>query len=396
MAIGYQLKITIRGSKPPIWRRVIVPEHIAFCDLDDIIEKIFGWTHSHLYEFFIKEWDMRITGAPIMEEEDNAEECIDSWMEEGTELIYTYDFGDNWEHSIKVEKFVEYEERYPVVLKYKGPNMIEDCGGIWGYYQYLDILEDKTHPEYEERLEWMQGGGYPNTYDLDAINEELKTQCFYFCRFPQWRLITIRPCLRNRKTKKGLIIFFVTVLCMGLAVAGIMVPHMYIPTISDSISISSHTSHQPLMVAHRGLSSVAPQNSIPAVEKAIEYGYDGCEFDIHTTKDGKWVVIHDDTVDAMTDGEGRVEDFTLEEILELKLDSGNGIENYENLQVPTLEQVLEIIAKIATALLYRLNVPEEEVNEVVGQIKEKRMPVLFEHFEGYDVQATRKEACLIR
>ena len=149
----------------------------------------------------------------------------------------------------------------------------------------------------------------------------------------------------NRKTKKGLIIFFVTVLCMGLAVAGIMVPHMYIPTISDSISISSHTSHQPLMVAHRGLSSVAPQNSIPAVEKAIEYGYDGCEFDIHTTKDGKWVVIHDDTVDAMTDGEGRVEDFTLEEILELKLDSGNGIEKYENLQVPTLEQVLEIIAK---------------------------------------------------
>ena len=58
----------------------------------------------------------------------------------------------------------------------------------------------------------------------------------------------------------------------------------------------------------------------------------------------------------------------------------------------TPEYLLEIIAKIATALLYRLNVPEEEVNEVVGQIKEKRMPVLFEHFEGYDVQATRKEA----
>ena len=62
----------------------------------------------------------------------------------------------------------------------------------------------------------------------------------------------------------------------------------------------------------------------------------------------------------------------------------------------TPEYLLDIIAKIATALLYRLNVPEEEVNEVVGQIKEKRMPVLFEHFEGYDVQSTRKEACLIR
>ncbi|MBE6785483.1 MAG: hypothetical protein E7538_04490 [Ruminococcaceae bacterium] len=149
----------------------------------------------------------------------------------------------------------------------------------------------------------------------------------------------------KKKTKKRLVAFLITVLCLGLGVAAIMVPHMYIPTISDSISISSHTSRQPLMVAHRGLSSIAPQNSIPAVEKAIEYGYDGCEFDIHTTKDGKWVVIHDDTVDAMTDGEGNVEDYTLKEILELRLDSGHGLENYENLQVPTLEQVLEIIAE---------------------------------------------------
>ena len=154
MAIGYQLKITIRGSRPPIWRRVIVPEHIAFCDLDDIIEKIFGWTHSHLYEFYIKDWNMRFTGAPLMEEEDNAEECIDSWIKEGAEIIYTYDFGDNWEHLIKVEKFVEYENRYPVVLKSKGPNMIEDCGGMWGFYDYIEDAEP---------------------FDIDAVNEEFRS-----------------------------------------------------------------------------------------------------------------------------------------------------------------------------------------------------------------------------
>lgn len=145
--------------------------------------------------------------------------------------------------------------------------------------------------------------------------------------------------------KKKLIIFFTVIFIAALAVAGIMVPHMFIPEISDSLSISSHTSHQPLMIAHRGLSGIAPQNSIPAVKKAIEYGYDGCEFDIHTTKDGKWVVIHNDTVDSMTDGEGKVADFTLEQIRKLRLDSGNGIEQYENLQVPTLEEVLEIIAE---------------------------------------------------
>ena len=154
MAIGYQLKITIRGSKPPIWRRVIVPEHIAFCDLDDIIEKIFGWTHGHLYEFFIKDWGMRITGAPLMEEDDNAEECIDSWMKVGSEIFYTYDFGDNWEHLIKIEKIVEYEQRYPVVLKSKGPNMIEDCGGIWGFYDCIEEAEP---------------------FDMEAVNEEFRS-----------------------------------------------------------------------------------------------------------------------------------------------------------------------------------------------------------------------------
>ena len=154
MAIGYQFKITIRGSKPPIWRRIIVPEHISFCDLDDIIEKVFGWTHSHLYEFYIKDWNMRITGAPIMEDEDNAEECIDSWMKVDSEIVYTYDFGDNWEHLIKIEKLVEYDNRYPIVLKSKGPNMIEDCGGIWGFYNCIEDAEP---------------------FDMEAVNEEFSS-----------------------------------------------------------------------------------------------------------------------------------------------------------------------------------------------------------------------------
>ena len=144
---------------------------------------------------------------------------------------------------------------------------------------------------------------------------------------------------KHRKLK----IILCIVLAMALSVVIIMVPHMYIPKISDSLSISSHTSHQPQMVAHRGLSGLAPQNSVPAAALAAEYGYDGCEFDIHTTKDGKWVVIHDDTVDAMTDGEGKVSDYTFEEIRKLKLDSGNGIENYESLKIPSLEEILDVL-----------------------------------------------------
>lgn len=126
-----------------------------------------------------------------------------------------------------------------------------------------------------------------------------------------------------------------------LLAAVIFVPSEISDTVSNSLSISTHLSSAPLMIAHRGFSSIYPQNTLPAFEGAVEAGFDGYELDIHTTKDGQWVVIHDDTVDAMTDGTGNVEDFTLEEIRKLKIDGGNGIENYSDLVVPTLKEALK-------------------------------------------------------
>lgn len=152
--MGYQLKITIKDSHPPIWRRILVPSHITFYDLDDIIEAVFGWQHDHMFSFnFGSRW-AEFIGTPIPEEDDNAEECIDGWLEEGSSFRYTYDFGDDWVHTIKVEKEVPYEKRYPQVIKFKGPNMIEDCGGIWGFYEQIDEAEP---------------------FDMEAVNERFST-----------------------------------------------------------------------------------------------------------------------------------------------------------------------------------------------------------------------------
>ena len=183
---AFQLKVTIKNSKPPIWRRIIVPAGITFSQLSIILNKTMEWSGYHLFEFnFYK------LGLSILEDLEEygymQNDCADAsktyireYLEENEKFTYIYDFGDDWRHLVVVEKVIEdYEYNYPMVVKYRGDSPIEDCGGIWGYYEYLDIIEDKTHPEYEERLEWMQGGGYPNTYDIDAINEELKTQCFY-------------------------------------------------------------------------------------------------------------------------------------------------------------------------------------------------------------------------
>lgn len=133
MASGYQLKITIKYSHPPIWRRVVVPESITFNDLDNIIQAVFGWEHEHMFDFYFKKSDVHFGGSPVYEPGGEADECIDEWIHKGAAFLYTYDFGDNWEHTVEVESIIEYDNRFPQVLKYKGPNMIEDCGGIWRF-----------------------------------------------------------------------------------------------------------------------------------------------------------------------------------------------------------------------------------------------------------------------
>jgi hypothetical protein len=178
---GYQLKITIKGSKPPIWRRVVVPEQITFCQLHQAIQGAFGWCDYHLHKFEFKKPGLLI--RETWEEDDLAESRGCDVLEEGTQIgtlitenprfIYTYDFGDTWEHQILMEKEVEYEYSYPQVLKYKGDNIPEDCGGIGGYYDLLDKLDDPEAEDHDLMEEWacQQGMG---EYDLDEVNANLK------------------------------------------------------------------------------------------------------------------------------------------------------------------------------------------------------------------------------
>ncbi len=140
--------------------------------------------------------------------------------------------------------------------------------------------------------------------------------------------------------KKSYIIFAVIIISLVL----IIVPCKVLPTVNDGLSFSSRVEKAPMLVAHRGFSSINPENTGSAFYAAAEAGFDGYEFDIHTTKDGEWVVIHDDTVDRMTDGTGNVEDFTLEEIRRLYVDGGKGNKDFEYLaekpRVPTLGEAL--------------------------------------------------------
>ncbi len=112
--------------------------------------------------------------------------------------------------------------------------------------------------------------------------------------------------------------------------------------INSNLTLSGLFNTEYRLTAHRGFSSVAPENTAPALAEAGKAGFYAAEFDIIPTADGVWVLIHDDTVDRTMDGEGEVEKLTLAQLREMKIDGGKGIENYPDLRISTLEEAIDI------------------------------------------------------
>jgi hypothetical protein len=176
----YQFKVTLRGIKPPIWRRFQVYSDITFCELHQIIQEVMGWYDSHLHAFDVG--GLLVTDAETLVEvwEDGVDEervrLKKHLTWEGQKIRYEYDFGDSWEHDVVLEKILAAEPNvhYPLCLKGKRACPPEDCGGIWGYADLLEALADPAHPEHEMYLEWLGEDLDPEAFDLAEINEILQ------------------------------------------------------------------------------------------------------------------------------------------------------------------------------------------------------------------------------
>ena len=134
--------------------------------------------------------------------------------------------------------------------------------------------------------------------------------------------------------------------CMLLTVC-LLITATYIPVLAAEAALSVYTSCKiptgsVRMTAHRGYSAVAPENTLPAFRLAGEYGFWGAECDTAPTSDGVWIIMHDDTVDRMTDGEGKVADLTYDDIRALTVDAGNNVGAYPGTKVPTLTEYLDV------------------------------------------------------
>lgn len=146
----YQVKVGLRGAKPPIWRRLLVPADISLARLHTVIQVAFGWDDAHP--------EAKVTLEQVA-------------PDVKAKIGYTYDFGDDWRHDVLVEKILDPEDSAgsPRCTGGRRAAPPEDCGGIWGYAALTEILADPTHPGHEDMLEWL-GLESPAEFRPDAFD----------------------------------------------------------------------------------------------------------------------------------------------------------------------------------------------------------------------------------
>lgn len=168
LKLTYQFKIKLRGiTKPPVWRRVLVPAHFTFAGFHAVIQKAFGWWNEHLYCFGDKPYSQSLYIAEENKEDwyrpdyDARKFTLGELFGDGgiiKKFCYVYDFGDDWIHDITLEDIIEELHPHASCTAGKGACPEEDCGGQWGY-------EDmKENGEVDD----------PKDFDLEAANKAVE------------------------------------------------------------------------------------------------------------------------------------------------------------------------------------------------------------------------------
>ncbi|MBU0968977.1 MAG: plasmid pRiA4b ORF-3 family protein [Proteobacteria bacterium] len=178
----YQLKISLLGTDPVVWRRLQVPGSFSLAKLHTVIQLSMGWDDCHMHQFIIGK---ELYGQPSAEEDWEGIKVFDERKTKLGDLktkikkkfIYEYDFGDSWQHEIKVEKVIAAKEtilKHPILLAGERACPPEDVGGIPGYEEFLAALKNPEDAENAEILEWYGEEYNPDHVGLEEINILLK------------------------------------------------------------------------------------------------------------------------------------------------------------------------------------------------------------------------------
>lgn len=175
--IVYQIRITLNESNPPIWRLVLVSGNSSLRSLHLLIQEVMGWYNDHLHLFLISGIEY---SDPLFEldgtDDERKVKLSKLGLRRKSKIKYVYDFGDSWVHTLLIEGILPKEpgKTYPVCLAGERACPPEDCGGIVGYEELLEIIANPKHPEYEEMTEWLGATSIAREFDIIKANDRLK------------------------------------------------------------------------------------------------------------------------------------------------------------------------------------------------------------------------------
>lgn len=177
----YQIKAVLKDFKPEIWRRLLISSDVELGNLHKILQTSMGWTNSHLHQFIKNRTYYEPPAPEDMIWDTNGIDYTDIQLNDllkrpKEKIIYEYDFGDGWEHTITLEKIRSEDEGLtnPVCIDGARNSPPEDCGGVWGYAKLLEIIQDPAHQEYEMYTEWLPANFDPEYFDSAEINKTLE------------------------------------------------------------------------------------------------------------------------------------------------------------------------------------------------------------------------------
>ncbi len=176
----YQIKVSLVGISPLIWRRLLVPDSTSIAELHYIVQIAMGGEDYHLHRFQIYAKDYGISRIGGMGFADNPWEVrlTDFGFRVRDRFTYQYDFGDNWEHDLRIEAIVEPDpnKTYPICIEGNRACPPEDCGGSWQYMHILHVLKSRWSPDKRAVREWMGKSFDPAAFTRRSINAELKAK----------------------------------------------------------------------------------------------------------------------------------------------------------------------------------------------------------------------------
>jgi len=175
-APAYQVKVTLLGTKPPVWRRLVLPGQWNLGLVHDALQVGMGWLDGHLHEFEVGGRRIGVPdpdswGPPVVAE--TRVRLLEVVSAKGDRMDYLYDFGDDWKHRLVVEAVLPHAERAACTGGRRACPP-EDCGGVWGYEELLTALADPGHERHEELTQWVGPDFRPDLFDAAETDALLR------------------------------------------------------------------------------------------------------------------------------------------------------------------------------------------------------------------------------